>query len=309
MRCWCTGSVRPPGRSTPCATGVERHTTDRVFLVLAFGWIFASFTQGIAGFGAPIVICAPILLALGVIPVFAVVIPLIGHAWAKFFGTLGVGWLATLQVVDVDDETLTAVLTSLQLVIPIASAGIGIAWMVGRTKGVLHALPFIAVQSVILGGGQVAFVYVSPELSSFLAASVAMLALLPLARWSRYAEDPELENMPAMTEEDSDSGGEQEEEEPDEPIMGLGMALAPYGILTVISVAVLAIGPVEDFLGRFSFGPSFPEVETGLGVVTEAEDSYEPFALLSHPGGRRWPTRIRCGRAPSRRPRRPRPRW
>ena len=59
--------------------GVEKHTKNRVFLVLAFGWVFASFTQGIAGFGAPIVIVAPILLALGVKPIYAVVIPLIGH--------------------------------------------------------------------------------------------------------------------------------------------------------------------------------------------------------------------------------------
>ncbi len=84
-------------------TGVEQQSRNSMFLVLAFGWVFASFTQGIAGFGAPIAIVAPILVALRVRPVYAVVIPLIGHAWAKFFGTLGVGWVATLEVTEVED--------------------------------------------------------------------------------------------------------------------------------------------------------------------------------------------------------------
>jgi hypothetical protein len=70
-------------------TGVEQQSRNSMFLVLAFGWVFASFTQGIAGFGAPIAIVAPILVALRVRPVYAVVIPLIGHAWAKFFTGTG----------------------------------------------------------------------------------------------------------------------------------------------------------------------------------------------------------------------------
>ena len=274
--------------------GVEKHTKNRVFLVLAFGWVFASFTQGIAGFGAPIVIVAPILLALGVKPIYAVVIPLIGHAWAKFFGTLGVGWLATLQVIEVEDETMTALLTSILLIIPIMLAGVGIAWMVGRMRAVKHALPFILIQTVLIGGGQIGFVFVSPELSSFLAASLGMLALIPLAKWSRYSKDPEIERMPAMeggdesaNESSADGEAQQPEEdtEPEKPIMGLGWALAPYGILTVLSVAVLAIPPVQSFLERFSFGPEFPEVSTGYGVVNDAEEAYEPFALLAHPSG------------------------
>lgn len=260
--------------------GVERYSTDPVFLVLAFGWVFTSFAQGIAGFGAPIAIVAPILLSLGVRPVYAVVIPLIGHAWANFFGTLGVGWLATLQVVEVDDPRSTAVLTSLLLFIPIAAAGLAIAWMVGRTQAVVHALPLVGILTLIMGGVQLGVVLVSPELSTFLGASAALLAIAPLSRWKRYTEDPGLEDLPAM---DEDEHGPEDEDAP-EPIMGLPMALAPYGVLTVLSVAVLAIGPVEDFLGRIEVAPPFPEISTGLGVETEAEESYEPLEPLSHPG-------------------------
>ena len=263
--------------------GVEQQSRNSMFLVLAFGWVFASFAQGIAGFGAPIAIVAPILVALRVKPVYAVAIPLIGHAWAKFFGTLGVGWIATLQVTDVEDPTTTALLTSLLLTIPIVAAGVAIAWMVGRRAGLVHALPMIAVISVILAGGQAATVLVSPELSAFVAAALALLALYPLSRWSRYRDPAPLDELPALQDDGTDQGDDDADEP--EPVMGLGWALFPYGVLTVVSLLVLLIEPVEDFLGGFSFGPAFPEVTTGYGVVNEATSSYEPLSLLTHASG------------------------
>jgi len=262
--------------------GVEQFTKNRLFLVLAFGWIFASFTQGIVGFGTPLVIVAPILLALGVKPIYAVVIPLIGHAWANFFGTLGVGWLATGQVISLDDELLTAVLTALLLFVVIFCVGVGLAWIIGRWQAVLHALPFILIQTVVLGGVQLGVVLFSPELSTFLAGSAALLTLLVLARWSRYAEPFDLDESPALEDRDDEK---EESEETREPVMNMWMALAPYGILTVLSVVALTIPPVQETLERFAFGMPFPATETGFGVVMDAEEMYEPFTPLAHPSG------------------------
>jgi lactate permease len=268
--------------------GVQQQSRNSMFLVLAFGWVFASFTQGIAGFGAPIAITAPILVALKVRPVYAVVIPLIGHAWAKFFGTLGVGWLATLQVTDVEDPELTALLISLLLIIPIVAAGVAIAWMVGRKAGVVHALPMILVISVILGAGQIGFSFISPELSTFVAATCALIALYPLSRWSRYSEPAPLDELPGMQDDVAAAdGGDTDADDTDEPepVMNLGWALFPYAILTVVSVVVLLIEPVETFLDGWSFGPAFPEVSTGYDVVNDAAAPYEPLSPLTHAGG------------------------
>lgn len=261
--------------------GVEKQSRNSMFLVLAFGWVFASFAQGIAGFGAPIAIVAPILVALRVKPVYAVVIPLIGHAWCKFFGTLGVGWLATTQVTNLDDETMTAVLTSILLFIPIVAAGVAIAWMVGRGAGLLHAWPMIAILSIIFCAGQVGSVLISPELSSFVASTIALVALYPLSRWSRYSNPAPLEHTPAMAD---DTEEEESGEEP-EPVMGLGWALFPYAVLTVVSVVVLLVPAIESLLEKPQIGPSFPEVSTGLDLVVESGDPYEPISPLTHAGG------------------------
>jgi uncharacterized membrane protein len=43
--------------------GIARFSRNELFIILALSWVFASFLQGIAGFGAPIAIVVPLLLA------------------------------------------------------------------------------------------------------------------------------------------------------------------------------------------------------------------------------------------------------
>ncbi len=256
--------------------GIRRFSRNHLFLVLAFGWIFASFLQGIAGFGTPIAVAAPLLLAIGVRPIYAVVIPLIGHAWANMFGTLAVGWLATIRVVDLENLTETAFQTGILLWIPNILAGFALAWLYGRMKGIARAWPLIIIISLIQGGGQLALVLVDPVLSTFIAATVALAALYPLSRWKRYQEEGEIDS-PVMEKQE-------EEREEQKPVMGLSMSLLPYGVLAVAAIIGSAIPPVESFLSGLEVGVPFPETTTGYNVIVEAEDPYSPFSPLTHPG-------------------------
>lgn len=263
--------------------GISKFSRNDLFLVLAFGWVFASFLQGIAGFGTPIAVVAPLLLALGVKPVMAVAIPLIGHAWANMFGTLAVGWLATEQVVDLADPTRTAFDTALLLCIPLLAGAFFIAWLYGRGPAMVHAAPMILALALVQGGGQLLLVLWDPVLSTFLAATASLLLLYPLSRWKRYSEPVDIESRIAAA---SDEAGDQEDAEEDqpEPVMGLGMALMPYAVLTVASVVALVIGPIADTLEQVEVGMGFPAVDTGYDVEREAESPYSPFAPFTHPG-------------------------
>jgi lactate permease len=260
--------------------GIQRFSRNELFLVLAFGWVFASFLQGIAGFGVPIAVVAPLLVGLGVRPVYAVVIPLIGHAWANMFGTLAVGWLATLQVVELENELRTAVETGILLWIPNLLAGITIAWLYGRLPAIRHAWPLVLIISGVHGGVQLGVMFWNPILSTFLAATVALVLLYPLTKWSRYAEPADgIDETPAIAEDKAREGGDKKE-----PVMGLPMALLPYVVLTLATVIALAIPPVEEALGQIEVGLPFPAVETELGIQVEAQDPYSPFAPFTHPG-------------------------
>src|SRR5262249_31218193 len=72
--------------------GISRFSRNELFIILALSWVFASFLQGIAGFGAPVVVVVPLLMAMGVKPVYAVAMGGLAHPSARLFGTRGVGW-------------------------------------------------------------------------------------------------------------------------------------------------------------------------------------------------------------------------
>lgn len=131
--------------------GISRFSRNEVFIIIALGWVFTSFIQGIDGFGTPIVVVAPILVAFGVRPVYAVVIPIIAHIWAKFFGTFAVGWFATLQVVSLADPIATAFESSLLIILQVVLGGFTVVWMYGRWPAVRHAWPLVLIISAIQG--------------------------------------------------------------------------------------------------------------------------------------------------------------
>ncbi|KDD15987.1 L-lactate permease [Bordetella bronchiseptica] len=261
--------------------GIELMSRNELFVIVALGWVFASFLQGIDGFGTPIAVVAPLLVAFGMRPVYAVAIPIIAHIWAKFYGTLGVGWLATLQVVDIDAATTasTALQAALLISIQAVLGGFTIVWLYGRWAAIRSGWPLVLVIAAIQGLGQVAAVYVDPVLAAFLPATAALVALIPLSRWSRYREpDASIVDRPAMLDHASRKRVDAE------PPMGLWTALAPYGLLTVLALCVSMIDPLHSRLDAAAWGLAFPEVATGLGMSTAAAAQYSALRPFSHPG-------------------------
>ena len=262
--------------------GISRFSRNELYVIIGLGWVFSSFLQGIAGFGAPIAVVAPLLLAIGVRPVYAATISIIAHAWARFFGTLGVGWLATLQVADVQDVTRAAFESALLLLIPTYFGGLLIVWLYGRWAAVRHAWPLVLILGTILGFGQLLFAFLSPELSTFLAATVAMVALYPLSRWRRFREPVPLADVPERPAMDEAAAYSLSDDE--EPVMSIGMAFLPYVVLTAVTLGILLVGPLNDALRQLRIGLPFPEVTTGFGVTNAAVARYAPFSPLTHPG-------------------------
>jgi lactate permease len=262
--------------------GIARFSRNELFIILALSWVFASFLQGIAGFGAPVVVVVPLLMAMGVKPVYAVAMGVLAHAWARFFGTLGVGWLATLQVANLNDVPRAAFESGLLILISTYGGGLFVVWVYGRWQAVRHAWPLVLILGTIMGVGQLLIAtFVSPELSTFLAAAMALLALYPLSRWRRFG-DPiptgEIPERPAMTEK---SAGAQKEEA---PVMSLAMSFLPYVVLTVVTLSVQLLPTLNQTLRQVRIGLPFPAVETGFGVKNAAVASYSPIAVFTHPG-------------------------
>ncbi len=261
--------------------GIVGFSRNELFVVVALGWVFTCFLQGIDGFGTPIVVVAPLLVAIGMKPVYAVAIPIIAHIWAKFYGTLGVGWLATLQVVDLDAATIaaTAYQSALLLTIQVLLGGFTVVWMYGRWAAVRHAWPLVLIISAIQGIGQIIVALYEPVLAAFIPAAIALVALYPLSRWRRYAEPLEgVPDRPAME-------GSMVRDVADAPApMGVLMSFMPYVLLTVLALGTSLIDPIANVLRLLTFGLPFPEVATGYGVLNAAVERYSIMAPLTNPG-------------------------
>lgn len=261
--------------------GITRMSRNELFIVVALGWVFASFLQGIDGFGTPIAIVAPLLVAFGLKPVYAVAIPIIAHIWAKFYGTLGAGWLATLQVVDLDTAAIaaTAYQSAVLIVIQTVLGGFTIVWMYGRWAAIRHGWPLVLIISAIQGLGQMAAVLIDPALAAFLPATAALLALFPLSRWKRYALPADsIVDRPAMADRPGDSLAG------NSPPMSTMMAFLPYILLSLIAVGTSLIEPLKNALTAVTIGLPFPSVSTGYGLHIPAEDIYSVLRPFSHPG-------------------------
>ena len=259
--------------------GIAHFSRNELFIILALSWVFSSFLQGIVGFGAPVVVVVPLLLAVGVKPIYAVAMGVLAHAWARFYGTLGVGWLATVQVANLQDIVRAAYESALLILIPTYMGGLFVVWVYGKWPAVRHAWPLVLILGTILGVGQLLVALFSPELSTFLAGAVAVLALYPLSRWRRYGEPISgIPERPAMVDRPVT------EQKEAAPVMSLSMSFLPYVVLTAVTLSVLLIPPLNQALRQVRIGLPFPAVETGFGIQNAAVSSYAPIAVFTHPG-------------------------
>jgi lactate permease len=291
--------------------GLRDLMPDRLLVVLAYSWVLASFIQSIAGMGTPLAVTIPLMLGLGVRPVYAVLLPLMGGASATVFGSLGAVWFATISVIDLPDPTATLRYATLLVWIPNLTAGITIAWIYGRVWALKRGLPAILVISLIQGGGQVLLVPLAPAIGGFLSMSAALVALFLLNRWGFYRQEDEDEPQDIFTEEGvhlfeednvrraaldarkrhkggmDDAGMYGKPRSliiPEGPSISLPLAFAPYAILAVLAVTALLVPPVNQALSQINVGLPFPATETGYGVAQPEYEAFSAFAPLTHPG-------------------------
>src|SRR2546430_11286250 len=112
------GAIRSIG------TAIAHLTEDHVLQLLIVGFAFSSFLQGVAGFGVPVAVTAPLLIGLGFDPLEAAAIPLVGHAWAVTMGALASAFQALLAVTSLPAQALA---TWIALLLGLASVATGFA--------------------------------------------------------------------------------------------------------------------------------------------------------------------------------------
>jgi len=255
------------GAVAAIGAGLPRLTPDRGLQALLLGWAFASFLQGMGGFGVPVAVVAPLLVGLGFPTVAAVVIPSVGHPWAVTFGSLGLSFFALVAATDYGGQAL-APFAAVTLGLACLGCGVGTLWAAGGKRTFVAGLAPLLLIGLTMAGVQ--YLVVSHGLWSVgsLLGGLAGLAVgVAWARWRRPQAAP----------------GSAEAAAPGaRPGMPLGWALAPYGLLVVI-VMVAQIPAIGGFLDRVMITAEFPQLVTARGWVNPA-GAGRSISVFGHAG-------------------------
>jgi len=283
--------------------GFNRISPDRRVQVILVAWFFGAFIEGIAGFGTPAALGAPLLIALGFPALAAVVLTLIANSVPVSFGAVGTpvvigmdqglrvagqpapmveGWTDGLpldlyvQSVAVQAVTIDILIGSL---VPLLLCGIltrffgqnrswreGLSlWKFALFAGVLFELPALAVAA-----------FIGPEFPSIIGGimglGIATLAarrgfLLPRKHWDDFAVE--------KIKPDFVMG---QSAPPRDIKMKLAVAWMPYLLVTVLLIATrLPFLPLRSFLSGYAI--SWTDI-FGTGVQASLALLYLPGSVF-----------------------------
>jgi L-lactate permease len=152
-------------------------------VVLLFGWFLGSLMEGIAGFGIPAMLVAPLLYSFGFRPLTCVIIPLAANTASVTFGALATALRIGIGVTLPTDAVVQY--TVLLNILPIMAMPFMLAWLYSRTEGI--SLSWRSEwQTLLLAGVCFLIPYligsrISVELPTVLAGSIGMFAFVALA--------------------------------------------------------------------------------------------------------------------------------
>src|SRR5947209_6737820 len=139
-----TGAIKSIGDA------VAHLTEDHILQLLIIGFAFSSFLQGVAGFGVPVAVTAPLLIGLGFQPLEAAAVPLVGHAWAVTMGHMASSFQALRAVTGLPPRQLRIWIAALLGIASVAT-GFAVAHVHAGTRPYRRAFGAILVLGVAMG--------------------------------------------------------------------------------------------------------------------------------------------------------------
>ncbi|HEX9018518.1 MAG TPA: L-lactate permease [Anaerolineaceae bacterium] len=236
------------------ALGLEQAIRDRGLLLLVLAWAFSAVLEGLAGFGLPIAVVSPMLVALGVEPVMSVAAVAVGHAWAVSFGDMGV-IMQTLSGVTQIDIAALAPASALMLGAACLVCGLAAARVLNQGR----LWPQVLGLGLVMATAQYGLAVGGLTPLAALGAGLAGLLGGILLSRAKTAQENRIFS-PA-----------------------LNGALASYGGLIVIMTAIAWPGPLRGLLYPLLWQAHFPAVTTLAGFATPAGTG-QAFRPLIHPG-------------------------
>lgn len=244
-------------------------SSDRLMLGLLVAWCLSGVIQAVAGYGVPVAVCAPLMIAAGFDPIMAAASTLVGHAWSITFGSMGSSYYTLLLSTKIAPEVLGN-WVGLTFIIPTILTGLAVAHIIEGWAGVKKGFAKIVLVGTAMGVVQWQVARAGSGQVAALLGSLAGVALVAImSPRDKSAKTQAAGGATAALAK----GGRQ---------VSLHLALAPYYALLTLTL-ISQITPVKNFFKPYKFGIDYPAMATNQGYQVVAEKSYASIGLFSHP--------------------------
>jgi lactate permease len=161
---------------------------DRRVQALLIAFSFGTFLEGSAGFGAPVAICAALLIGIGFSPLYAAGLALLANTSPVAFGSLGIPIVTLAKASGISEMAISQMagrqLTPFSLMIPVWLVAIMSGW-----KGVKGCWPAILVSGITFAVIQfLTSNFHGPSLVNVLGGGGSLIALALLLQFWQPAE-------------------------------------------------------------------------------------------------------------------------
>lgn len=239
---------------------------------LLVAWFFALFLEGAAGFGTPIALAAPFLVASGMKPVAAVAAALVGHAAGVSFGAVGTPILAQATIAS----SLSAQATPAALAQAVVPYHLALGWIllvallliIGRSYGSLRGLVgwgLLAWATYFVPYALIAW-FIGPELPSLGGALVGALMFSAVLAWRRERAAVRAGALHPHPDAEETALAE----------ISIVRAAAPYLVLVTIVLATRLLPAVKAALQSVVIAWELPG-----GFAGSVQPLYHPTMLLT----------------------------
>lgn len=230
---------------------------DKYVQFLFLAWVFAPFLQGIAGFGVPVIVVTPILIAMGFDPVVSAAGVLLGHCWSISFGSMG----SSIYAIDMVTKTAGKEIVPYMAIYGILAMlimGMAVSFVYGGKKYLSKGLPYVIITSCVMGA--VLYLLARLQMFSVIGLMTGISGLITLFALYKIKNRKNGGSVKLYSDK-----------------LSLVESLLPYILIVLFSITFFILGP------KWAITLDFPGYTSLSGVEIAAEEGYVTFNLLKFP--------------------------
>ena len=155
---------------------LEKISPDYRIQIILLAWFLENFLEGTAGFGTPSTVVAPLLVGIGLSPIVAVAVALLGNSASVVFGAAGTPIRIGFAGLDIAGVPLySALINMVGFLVPVF-----ILWMITSSQKerkihFLEALPFAIFSGIAFVIPSVLLVFLGQEFPSIIGSVIGFL--------------------------------------------------------------------------------------------------------------------------------------